>query len=716
MKKYFAIFLLIIAFTAILSAGEKPLIVSHNLDLVFDLNGHTFTAADELTIKNSGKQIDLLLNKNFIVSRISVQGKKAKYKKFEEFDLGQFAVNLEKDDSLYYRRGQLLKIKNKFSGKDEVSIKIEYTGFLYDTVSTAEFSRSSVADQTIGIIGEEGIYLSPEAIYYPDNFSGMAVFKARLTIPKGYLTVTDGKLTEHREETGVTIMQWEGEAVTDGLYISGAKWEMLKDKAGNVEIYGLFFPEDKEISQQYVGAVKRYIEMYNGLLGDYPYSKFAVAENFFATGYGMPSWTLLGQDVVRLPWIVNISLGHEVCHNWWGNGVFVDYDKGNWCEGLTTYSADYLYKERKDSSEAKIYRRTLDQDYTNYVNEGNDFALSEFRSREETFTRAIGYGKSAMVFHMLRNHVGDKQYWSALRKFYAENKFQKAGWGDIEKAFEAETGYNLDWFFRQWVEGKGAPQITLEKAETVNFDGASYLDLEIIQPYNFEQLKMPYNLYYQNKMEKGVFQLSPGKNSIKHRLEGKPIKIELDADFDLFRLLNRGEYPASLSEVLGDEKQVIVVPTGAKEEIAAAYLELVKILNRTGEAQVLNDTDIKAEDLQDNSYLVLGNPGENKIYDLLAPAGLKLSDWIMLNSQDGGFSLMGQSFSGEVSFMTTMRNPANVQHSITAFSGTTAEEILRSGKKLVHYGKYSYLAFDKGANKLKGNWEVRESPLSWEFK
>ena len=56
----------------------------------------------------------------------------------------------------------------------------------------------------------------------------------------------------------------------------------------------------------------------------------------------MPSFTLLGAKVIRLPFIVSSSYPHEILHNWWGNGVFVDVQQGNWCEGLTAYLADHL--------------------------------------------------------------------------------------------------------------------------------------------------------------------------------------------------------------------------------------------------------------------------------------------------------------------------------------------------------------------------------------
>ena len=37
----------------------------------------------------------------------------------------------------------------------------------------------------------------------------------------------------------------------------------------------------------------------------------------------MPSFTLLGSQVIRFPFILTSSYPHEILHNWWGNAVFV---------------------------------------------------------------------------------------------------------------------------------------------------------------------------------------------------------------------------------------------------------------------------------------------------------------------------------------------------------------------------------------------------------
>src|SRR5699024_10740182 len=97
------------------------------------------------------------------------------------------------------------------------------------------------------------------------------------------------------------------------------------------------------------------------------------------------------------------SYPHEILHNWWGNGVYVDYASGNWAEGLTSYLADHLLKEQQ--GQGVQYRRETLQKYTDYVRGGRDFPLTEFRGRHSAATEAVGYGKTLMLFHMLRQRM-----------------------------------------------------------------------------------------------------------------------------------------------------------------------------------------------------------------------------------------------------------------------------------------------------------------------
>src|SRR4029077_5419632 len=249
--------------------------------------------------------------------------------------------------------------------------------------------------------------------------------------------------------------RWSVATPTEEVHLIAAPFTEYSRDAGAVKAFAFLRKPDQALAERYLEATAQYLEMYNRLLGPYPYSKFALVENFWETGYGMPSFTLLGEQVIRFPFILHSSYPHELLHNWWGNGVFVDGAGGNWCEGLTAYLADHLIAEQR--GQGAEHRRAILQRVTDYVTPENDFPLSRFQSRHNAATEAVGYGKAAMVWNMLRQKVGDAQFIKALQRFYPDNRFRLASYDDLRMSFEAVSGLDLRAFFDQWIRDVGTP-------------------------------------------------------------------------------------------------------------------------------------------------------------------------------------------------------------------------------------------------------------------
>ena len=229
--------------------------------------------------------------------------------------------------------------------------------------------------------------------------------------------------------------RWESHGPVDEITLVGGPLVPYRDAAGAVEALVYLRQKDDALAAKYLQATAQYVEMYRGLIGPYPYGKFALVENFWETGYGMPSFTLLGSQVIRFPFILTSSYPHEILHNWWGNSVFVDYESGNWCEGLTAYLADHLIQEQRGKGED--YRRDTLQKYRSYVKDGRDFPLAEFRSRHSAATEAVGYGKTMMVFHMLRQKLGDEGFRKWAGGFYRDYRGKQASFGDVRESMES---------------------------------------------------------------------------------------------------------------------------------------------------------------------------------------------------------------------------------------------------------------------------------------
>ena len=136
--------------------------------------------------------------------------------------------------------------------------------------------------------------------------------------------------------------------------------------------------------------------------------------------------------MLRLPFIRATSLGHEVLHNWWGNGVYPEWSQGNWSEGLTTFMADYAFREDQSADAAREMRLDWLRDLA-AVAPSDETSLADFKSRHHGISSVIGYGKAAMVFLMLRDEIGQAAFDQGLRLFWQRHRFRPASWTDLEE-------------------------------------------------------------------------------------------------------------------------------------------------------------------------------------------------------------------------------------------------------------------------------------------
>lgn len=695
--------------------GEGYLLRGHRIEASLDLEQHRLAAVDRVTLEKTGGRnhawrfrLDPDLGIGSVrAGDIPVDFHRVEEQKAEErSDHGEDAGN-GRHPVLWE-----IDLKGAHGSGEEIVVEIAYSGVIYDTLKVPSFSREFIANQTTGIIGAEGVYLGESCAWYPRRSGNLVPFTLDVTVPSHFEVLSQGRLELNEVRDGIRKVRWNCSRPTDVIYLIAGNYDVEERDVDGVTIYAYFFPKSQDLRDSYLTATDRYLRMYSEMIGPYPYEKFAVVENFFETGYGMPSFTLLGSSVIRLPFIIYTSLGHEVLHNWWGNSVFVDSSSGNWCESLTTYMADYHYKEQRGGGEDRDYRMEINKEYSNYVNENNDFSLATFTSRTTPATRTVGYGKGAMVYHGLRRILGDEAFYGALKDFYRNRIYRYASWDDLKVEFERAGGVDLDWYFDQWIGGVGGPMLHLkdvgiagEPPEKVKFtlsqEGAD-------APYRID---VPVTLVTTEGVEEHLLSFHELEAEFSIETGGTPVSLSIDPDFHLFRRMNPLEIPPSLSVILGDEKEMLVLPDRADSTIRKAYDELAGQINRAGKAEVKSAEEVGPDDLEEYSLFVFGSPDQNSAWRLLGDAYGG-----SIEVQGDQVTVAGTSYpSAGHSFLAVLRNRQDPVKGIAIFFGSDADHVREVGRKLVHYGKYGYLVFEASQNIAKGSWKVENSPLIHRF-
>lgn len=325
--------------------------------------------------------------------------------------------------------------------------------------ATAALDHRQVLQQRATTAGPDGSFLPGIAGWYPRP-AELFSYQLTLHLPAGQKGLVGGNLVAEQDTASGYRARFALPHAVDSIDLMAGPYtvseRLLKLGQREVKVRTWFHAELSEYATGYLTDSARYIERYSQLIGDYPFDNFSVVSSPTPTGFGMPSLTYLGRDVIKLPFIRATSLGHEVLHNWWGNGVYPDWGSGNWSEGLTTFLADYAYKEDESAAAARAMRLGWLRDYA-AVPPGEEIALKDFTTRHHGIASIFGYNKSAMVFLMLRDQIGQAAFERGLRLLWEKKRFQSASWADLEHAFATAAGRPLDAFFTQWVQRSGVP-------------------------------------------------------------------------------------------------------------------------------------------------------------------------------------------------------------------------------------------------------------------
>lgn len=592
------------------------------------------------------------------------------------------------------------------------SVTLHYSGKINHAVMEPgqEYARSF--SYTPGVISEEGIFLANSTAWYPQFENPMVSFRLNISLPAGWDAVSQGRLINAQQDGAQRAVVWEELHPQDDIYLVAGRFQRYAQSTGAVEALVYLREADVALAKKYLDVTAQYIGMYSKLLGPYPYAKFALVENFWETGYGMPSFTLLGPKVIRFPFILHSSYPHEILHNYWGNGVFVDYAEGNWAEGLTAYLADHLVNEQRGKGEE--YRRDVLQKYADFVGKESDFPVARFVSRHSSSSEAVGYGKTMMFFHMLRQEVGDTDFIRALRRFYSQFKFKQAAFKDLEEIFSEVTERDFSAFFEQWIYRSGAPDLIIESAAATQTAQGYKLKatLKQVQQGDLYQLLVPVAVHLEGEEQAYHSRVALRQRTQEIELDfaARPLRIEIDPQFDVFRRLDSREIPSALSQGFGAQDPLLILPADADPLILQAYRNLADNWRRTqsGQLEVRLDNELHVLP-PDRTVWIMGwrNRFAGHVIEALPGRPVHYADETL--------ALNGQRFTpGEYAVVLTARQLENPDKTLLWVAGNTPQAIAELARKLPHYRKYSYLAFqdDELTNVLKGQWPILSSPLS----
>ena len=563
-------------------------IVSHDLTVRFDPPRHRMVAKDVMTVRGGGEaaNVAVRLAKTLTLSKATLGGEPV-------------ALSRTEDGAL--------QIPAPGSGTHEVTLW--YAGEIADAVEKSDDLTWVVGDNTSGFIGAQGIYLSDASRWVPLPVQRTpARFNVNTVVPEPFVVVTQGgpvvrtTITTRgfdassdellpKDKGSGDEAKWSrafnpATIPTDGLSLSAGPYVQKSRDVEGVKLSTFFYRRHAKHADVWLDAGEETIRRYAKLLGPLPHTKFDIVENFFQSGYGMPAYTLLGDRVIdyvtakarryggKIP---PGYLDHEYVHCWFGNGLFVDYASGNWCEALTTYYSNYLAREIESESEARAYRRGVLEKFAIRVKGEADYPLRKFVTKTEDADNDVGYGKGAMFFHMLRKRVGDKAFFDGVRAFTSRHMGTIVTWDDWLDAFDRDGAATA---LRPFLERKGVPDVRVAVTQKgAAPDGGTLVVAKITSTDESGAVwptTVPVRVTYRDKgganraLDSDVV-VRDGPAVLDVVVPGSPTAVEVDPDYDMLRRIEPDALPHCLNRTLeseGEKALVVDAPEGMLDALA----------------------------------------------------------------------------------------------------------------------------------------------------
>ncbi len=288
--------------------------------------------------------------------------------------------------------------------------------------------------------------------------------EVKVICPEGNKVAGNGKLISETTTNGKTTVVWKHRypiatylvamAVTN--YADFTDYVDLTG-GGKIEILNYAYPEQLDLWQKSTENTGLTMELYNDLIGSYPFADEKYGHAQFGWGGGMEHQTM--------SFMYNLNFGlvaHEMAHQWFGDCITLASWHDIWLnEGFATYMTGLCYERLLDGQYWDLWKKQQVDKITAVP--GGSVYVADTTNVNTIFSSRLSYSKGAYLLHMLRWELGDEDFFNGLRNYFNDPKIKYgfASQQDFVGHMEAAGDTTLTRFFDEWYYGSGYPEFQI---------------------------------------------------------------------------------------------------------------------------------------------------------------------------------------------------------------------------------------------------------------
>jgi peptidase M1-like protein/tetratricopeptide repeat protein len=569
---------------------------SYSVDVTIVPEEHRLVGKADISFKqldrNSYATFDI--DRRLRVSTATVGGQETR---FRQFDLDS-TVEIDLSNS-------------RFGSGDPV-VHIEYEGIL-----DPEEDRR---DPVLAKISEDSAFLLYEGKWFPTNglFSDKAEMKLNVTAPPDWKLVTDLP----RAGSGFASSQpafW-------GMVAAG-KYTPVDVKGEKSEVTVQTLKAPAEVATPIAEAAGKIMDYYTETFGPPPSSKLSIVE---VQGANWPSrWAvgtlLLPSNQLKKDFELP-DLAVAVAHQWFPLKIGVkDQGADAWLvDGMSVFASLMYFEKTLSPADAqehinKALVRALGYEGNTSIRQAGNL------EKDSPEYRSLVQYKGAYVLRMLRWVMGDENFQKLLSAYLDKYQNTPASTEEFEKMASSVAGGDLNYFFDQWLNSSGVPELKQEYTVFRTKDGYKIVG-QIRQDLDLFRMPVELQIQTDGDPEYARVDVQGEASDFDVLVQRKPKAVVIDPREKLLRmspdirisvLVNRGEdlvAEGKYNEAIDQYQKAIDIDSHNSIALFRMGEALFELGNLQAAANVFRESlngDLKPKWVEVWAYVNLG-----KIFDI----------------------------------------------------------------------------------------------------
>jgi aminopeptidase N len=539
------------------SALPQINIENYDLQLTLDPDPHEMKAVAAVTFKpiETTDVVVFQLSENLSVIKLTdLQGADVDFTR-DDPDPGSLAVHFPK----------------QLNAGESVTVKMEYEGgFDLD-----RFSRNFTRDESSAYIGMEGSYLLYPAKWFPVNklFVDHPTATVEATVPLGMTAVGPGTQMPIITHATTETFGWAVKQPAMTISIVAGRYFERKAQFDDLTI-------DCYAREDHIDAIRKsaealvkplaYYQQLWGASGSGKSYRLVEVDDRLALQAGTFGTIFITHKELTDPTPPVRALARRAAYQWWMDTVGIKSPGDLWlADGMAYYSAA-LYLGDSGGPDA------LKEEIDNLAVLGLKF---ETKSPIRT-ALSLGYGndtyesivagKGASVINMLQGILGPAKFADLLKQYAKQFAGVGGSTSDFQRLAEQLYGQDLAWFFAEWLDTTGVPNLQVDYKIFRTRDGFR-VSGSVSQDRDLFRMPLEIEAQSDGRTERTTVELSGKSTPFDVSTFSFPQKVVIDPDNKLLR--DSDELRLKVQLTLGNDLK----QKGDYVEAVRAYEEAIKL-------------------------------------------------------------------------------------------------------------------------------------------